>query len=659
MTRKIPNSPVIVLAALLLFVSVVKADDAPPLWLQEAARLTPPAYDIKNVPAVVLRNDEIITIDTSGKITTIFRYAVRILVREGREEAVAREVYNTDHERIREMNAWLIRRTGPIKYYGKKEVVDVASASNDLYNEARFKYISAEDDAAESDVFGYEAVKEESGIFSQLTFRFQHDLPVLFSQFSLTLPAGWRAESVTFNRAKVEPTLNGSTYLWELRDLAPISHEAGSPRRSSLAPRLAVSFFPAQTNAAHIKTFTNWTDVARWMSEVEDPQMTVDDAIAAKVHDLVANAKTEFERIQAIARYVQQIQYISIQVGTGRGGGYRPHLATEVFAKSYGDCKDKANLMRAMLSVLKIQAFMVSITADDPLFVRAEWASPHQFNHCIIAVKVSDAVQSPAVITDPVLGRLLIFDATDPYTRLGDIPEDEQGSLALISHKDASGLFVMPTMPAETNRLERNVEITLGQSGEIAGKVSERSFGQSAVSERAMLRGLSAADYNRSIETWISRGASGAKATKIATSDNSSDGNFHLDVDFNANSYAQIMQGKLMVFKPAVIGRLEKLSFTEGKRMHPYMMDAKAYSETVKVKLPLGFAVDEMPEPTKIETAFGQYSAAYEVKGDTLIFARSLKLNRSTVPADKYNTIMAFFGSVRSAEQSPVVLVKK
>jgi hypothetical protein len=214
-------------------------------------------------------------------------------------------------------------------------------------------------------------------------------------------------------------------------------------------------------------------------------------------------------------------------------------------------------------------------------------------------------------------------------------------------------------MPAETNRLERNVDITLGPYGEIAGKVTERSFGQSAVTERAMLRGLSVADYNRNIEGWISRGVSGAKATKITTSDNSSDGNFGLDVDFNANSYAQIMQGKLMVFKPAVVGRLEKLSFTEGKRMHPYVLDAKAYSETVKVKLPLGFTVDEMPEPTKIDTAFGQYSAAYEVKGDTLIFARSLKLKRSTVPADKYDTIMSFFGSVRSAEQAPVVLVKK
>ena len=69
------------------------------------------------------------------------------------------------------------------------------------------------------------------------------------------------------------------------------------------------------------------------MSEIEDPQMTVDDALAAKAQDLTANAKTEFEKIAAISRYVQQIQYISIQIGLGKGGGYKPHTSTEVFAK--------------------------------------------------------------------------------------------------------------------------------------------------------------------------------------------------------------------------------------------------------------------------------------------------------------------------------------
>jgi hypothetical protein len=377
------------------------------------------------------------------------------------------------------------------------------------------------------------------------------------------------------------------------------------------------------------------------------------------VQELTANSKTEYEKIQAISRYVQQLQYISIQVGTGRGGGYRPHLATEVFAKSYGDCKDKANLMRAMLSVLKIEAYLVSITADDPAYVRPEWASPHQFNHCIIAIKVGEATKTQSVVTHPKLGRLMIFDATDPYTPLGDLPDDEQGSWALIDHRDTDALIQMPVMSAETNRLDRNIEVSLTPDGSITGSLTEMTVGQKAVGERARLRQLSAPDYNRMIEGWISRGASGAKAMKISPNDDAGMGSFKLNVEFAAPSYAQIMQEKLMVFKPAIVGRLERLSFTEGKRFNPYMIDSTAYTENVKIKLPAGFTVDEIPDAVKLETPFGKYDASYTINGDNVVFTRSLKLNRYTVAAENYGSIRDFFGRVQAAEQSPVVLIRK
>jgi hypothetical protein len=311
-----------------------------------------------------------------------------------------------------------------------------------------------------------------------------------------------------------------------------------------------------------------------------------------------------------------------------------------------------------MLSVVKITAYMVSITGDDPTYVRAEWASPHQFNHCIIAIKIGDEIQAPSVVVHAKLGRLLIFDPTDPYTQVGDLPRQEQGSLALVDHKDSDSLLQMPITPPEMNQLERSVDIALSPEGDIAGTVSEKAIGQSATVFRAELRGQSSAEYNRRIEGWVSRSATGAKTTKITPTDNAN-GGFNLDVEFSASRYAQIMQDRLMVFKPTVIGRLESMGFSEGKRMNPYMIDSRSYSEQVKVKLPQGFSVDEMPDATQVETAFGKYNASYEVKGEYLIFTRSLKLNRATVSADKYDSVRAFFGKVHAAEQAPVVLIRK
>ena len=145
----------------------------------------------------------------------------------------------------------------------------------------------------------------------------------------------------------------------------------------------------------------------------------------------------------------------------------------------------------------------------------------------------------------------------------------------------------------------------------------------------------------------------------IEPKDDQANGSFDLTVDFSADGYAQIMQNRLMVFRPAIIGRLDRLSLTEGTRVHPYMIDGMSYGETVRIKLPTGFAVDEMPEPADVATAFGKYSANYKVDGEFLVFNRSLRLDRSIVPAEKYDTVRSFFGKIHQTERSPVVLIKK
>jgi hypothetical protein len=630
-----------------------------PQWMSAATAGQTPVYDVKNVPAVVLFSEETVNVSSDGTLLRTVRHAVRILEREGREEAVARVVYQTDSDKVKDLNAWLIKRGGVTKEYGKKERLDVALVSNDLYNEARSVLIIAEDDAEVGDVFGFESVIEERTIFSQFHFGFQNDIPVLHSRFVLNMPAGWKADAVTFNAAKVTPSVNGTNYVWEMRDLKPIRPEPQSPSWSSLAPRLAVSIFPEQPVATRLKTFSNWNEVATWMASLEESQVTISPELTAKAKELTANAKTEFEKVRAISRYAQNIQYISIQVGTGRGGGYTPRPSAEVFARSYGDCKDKANLMRAMLSVVGIESYLVSITSGDPTYVRAEWASPHQFNHCIIAIKIGNETLAESVVTHPTLGRLLIFDPTDSYTPIGDLPESQQGSLALIDHKSTTDLTMMPIMPGKANKLDRNVDVSLMPDGSISGTVTEKTLGQAARDERARLKGLSLDDYNRVIDRWISRGASGAKSTKITPTDNHDEGRFDLKVEFTANSYAQLMQQQLMVFKPAVVGRLDRLSFGDGKRLNPYLIDASSYSENVRIKLPEGFTVDEIPESAKIESEFGKYDVKFSVADGHLLVSRSLDLNRATVPADKYESVKTFFGKMHALEQSPVVLIKK
>lgn len=638
-------------------VTAIAGDQAPP-WLQQAAAISLPSYD-KEVTTVVLVDETTVSVSDDGRVTKTSNYAVRILQREGRDEAVAHVGYIPETGKVKELNAWLIRANGDVKRFGKDQTLDLAGAPNDVYNEYRLKVISAKDEADAGGVFGYSHTTEDRSIFSQDEWPFQSSSPVLSSRYTLVLPAGWRAEGVTFNHPKVEPTVNGSTYSWQLTNLPPISDEPLRGSLSNLVARLAVSYYPpASTSVPGIKTFASWTDVAVWMAELEDPQVTLSEPMIAKAKELTASAKTEYEKIQAIGNYVQRIQYISIQTGIGRGGGYRPHSATEVFAKSYGDCKDKANLMRAMLKIVGISAFSVSIYSGDPEYVRTDWPSPQQFNHCIIAVKVSEETQIATVITHPRLGRLLIFDPTAEETPIGDLPSYLQGSLALIDAKDSEPLVRMPVTPPDTNHLDRNVEAHLGADGSMQGVIAERARGQVAARFRTEFRRLSRPDYTSMMEHWLSNGAPGSKISKVEPSDDANQGKFALNVTFAAPSYAQLMQNSLLVFKPAIVSRRDSLSLTEPKRKHPVVLKSTSYSETVRVTLPVGFVVDELPDVVKLDTPFGKYTTNYEVKDGQLVFTRNFIQRAITVPVAQYDSVRSFFARMRDAEQSPVVLAK-
>jgi len=645
---------------LLLTISVARASgDEAPAWLQQAAAMKVPVYD-KDVPAVVLRHDQSVVVDSDGRVTISTIFAVRILRREGRGFARAVEGYLTNSSKVRELTAWLVRANGFVKKYGKDETADRIMDANDIYNEYRVKAIDASTDADTDEVFGYQATTEDRPLFNQDTWNFQTRLPTLTSRYSLTLPSGWKATSITFNHAKIEPSVNGSTYLWQLGDLPPIKYEPASPGVQSLAPRIAVNYFvPESGQGVGAKGFEDWVQVSRWGTALHDPQAIPDASVTAKARELTANSQTELDRIRAIARFVQGLQYISIDIGIGRGNGYRPHSASQVLAKAYGDCKDKANLMRAMLQAINISAYPVFIYLGDPVFVRQEWASPRQFNHCIIAVKVSDETQSPTVIQHATLGRLLIFDATDPHTPLGDLPEVEQGSYALLAAGEAGQLMRMPTLPPESSFFDRQTQVMLSSDGAISASLSEKANGQTAADFRREFRHMSAPQYLRTIESWVSDGAPAAKVSKIEPTDNKETGRFDLNVEFTALAYGQLMQNRLLVFKPAVVSRREALSLTEPTRRYPVVLEARAYSETVRVKLPVDFAVDELPDAVKLDTTFGSYKTSYEVKDGELVFTRTLAQRAGSIPVDQYQSVRTFFEKIRAAEQAPVVLIRK
>jgi hypothetical protein len=149
-----------------------------------------------------------------------------------------------------------------------------------------------------------------------------------------------------------------------------------------------------------------------WYGNLISTRMDSSEAIKQKVKDLTAGKATTLAKMQAIATFVQHdIRYVAISLGIG---GFQPHAAPDVFSHRYGDCKDKATLMRTMLREIGVDSYHVVINTERGSVTR-ETPAHNAFNHVILAIKLPDDVKDPslvAVIQHPKLGRILFFDPT-------------------------------------------------------------------------------------------------------------------------------------------------------------------------------------------------------------------------------------------------------
>jgi Transglutaminase-like superfamily. len=326
-----------VLAGLWLSAALAASDDVPQ-WMREAAGNRVAAFPAK-VEAVVLLHEEQVTVDADGKRSMRERGVIRILQR-GRGSVTAYRYYNTKSGKIREFQGWLLPPSGKTLSYGKSQVLDVPISRD--YDEGRAKMLEAGSNAVPGSVFGYEIVEDEKTIFTSTEHWFQESEPVLVSRFILSVPPGWEVKGTLHNWPRLEPAVAGGTYTWEVRDLPWREHEPYSPSLHSMVPRLGVTYFPASDNRAGLKPLKNWQSVSGWLSGFVEPATESTPAVREKAAELTRGAKTELEKIRAIAAYAQKTMYVSVDMNVMRGGGFTPHNAEQVLSRNYGDCKDKA-----------------------------------------------------------------------------------------------------------------------------------------------------------------------------------------------------------------------------------------------------------------------------------------------------------------------------
>jgi hypothetical protein len=457
----------------------------------------------------------------------------------------------------------------------------------------------------------------------------------------------------------MEPTVYGTTYTWELKDLPWIEKEDFSPSIATLAPRLAVSFYPPTDNRAGLQGLRDWATVSAWLSVIVDPPAAVTDAIAAKAGQLTAKASTEIDKIRALASFVQQTNYVEVDLNLTRAGGYTPRNAGDTLNRNYGDCKDKATLLRALLKAVGIESHLITITSGNRTFVRPEWASPEQFNHAIIAIEVSGGINLPTVMTDASLGRLLIFDPTDRITPVGDLPESEQGSYALVIAGAKGALLKMPVIPLELRRVESVVQGGVDANGDLSATIERQYFGQSSVGLRYLERTKGADELKKAFERGFTRSIGGTSIKNVATQTAPEENRLSVNLELNAVRFGQDMQGRLFIVRPGMLASGGQYAFRSRQRTTPVELEGQRRHETIRIKLPQGFKVDEMPAPAMIEASYGSLNVKWAVRDGEAVMDQTLEIRPTVIPVSEYAGVRDFFDKVAGAQDAPIVLIRQ
>jgi hypothetical protein len=189
-------------------------------------------------------------------------------------------------------------------------------------------------------------------------------------------------------------------------------------------------------------------------------------------------------------------------------------------------------------------------------------------------------------------------------------------------------------------------------------RIVEAASGQAGAHERRVWCDHPHADYVTLIEKWLAAGISGAKAERVEARDDEQ-GSFRLEVELSAERYGQTMQGRLLIFKPALVARREGVLLTDSRRTLPVVLGGSAYSESARIKLPPGFVVDELPSPVKVVAPFGSYELGVVAQGEEVVLTRHLATQPAVIPVEQYAAVRSFFEKIMAAEQAPVVLIKR
>jgi transglutaminase-like putative cysteine protease len=271
------------------------------------------------------------------------------------------------------------------------------------------------------------------------TVGFGGEVPVRHASLQIdapdTLPLRWVSHLLPPGAPREVRTAGRHQLTFDYPDLQPAPPvEPGMPADLPRRPSVAFS------------TGGSWREVAARYAEIVDGRIRGADLAALR--SAVGPTDSQLERIDRLLAVLhREVRYTGVELGEA---SIVPRTPAETLKRHYGDCKDKAALLAALLRAEDIPAFVALLRAGPGHDVEPTLPGLGGFDHAIVFVP-----GAPAVWIDP----------TEPFARAGELPTGDQGRLALVVSADSTALLRTPEVTSAENRRVETREITLADSG--------------------------------------------------------------------------------------------------------------------------------------------------------------------------------------------------
>ncbi len=425
-------------------------------------KVTPTANE-KDRDGVVVLDEELQTVTADGRRVVVEHFAGLAITDAGAETLGRQERYfQKSRHRVHLTMARTIQPDGRVQEV-KRETIFTQTPQRDA-DEALY------DDGAEVVVI-FPNVKPGCMVeWITVTEETKGRIPGEYTAFQ-ELALGWPIRKLVRRlempdalaaRLKVTPLGGGvpqpvrvsekgyTSWKWERSGVPALHWETGRPPLDQKGPGIFLTTLP------------DWNAFLRWYVPLATPRMVLNDRLKALADEWTKDAKSPREIAERInARVANDVRYVGLEFDDC---DLEPHQAAEVWEHQYGDCKDKASLLCALLRHKGLTAHMALVNTAHA--GRVERRSPdfRHFNHAICVALLPDG---PLFIDPTVSG------APAGMLPPGDIDRD------VLLVKEPEQWLRTPSARAGSYNVD--VEMEMAPDGGLSGWLTLRATGYISV----------------------------------------------------------------------------------------------------------------------------------------------------------------------------------